>query len=97
MPKYILQELPGEMTDGKKIVYPKMQTYSLKDYETVIDHMRDYAGSLMTVTGCNAALICCGEAPLAASVDCPTAAEPSEPMVFMSFIAIEPAVIHVIV
>ena len=46
MPKYVLQELPGEMTDGKKIVYPKMQTYSLKDYETVIDHMRDYAGSL---------------------------------------------------
>ena len=46
MPKYILQELPGEMTDGKKIVYPKMQTYSLHDYETVIDHMRDYAGSI---------------------------------------------------
>ena len=45
MPKYILQELPGEMTDGKKIVYPKMQTYSLHDYETVIEHMHDYAGS----------------------------------------------------
>ena len=46
MPKYILQELPEEMTDGKKIVFPKMQTYSLHDYETVIDHMRDYAGSI---------------------------------------------------
>ena len=46
MPKYILQELPGGMTDGKKIVYPKMQTYSLHDYETVIEHMRDYAGSI---------------------------------------------------
>ena len=46
MPKYVLQELPGEMTDGKKIVYPKMQTYSLHDYETVIEHMRDYAGSI---------------------------------------------------
>ena len=46
MPKYILQELPEEMTDGKKIVYPKMQTYSLHDYETVIEHMRDYAGSV---------------------------------------------------
>ncbi len=46
MPKYILQELPEEMTDGKKIVYPKMQTYSLHDYETVIEHMRDYAGSI---------------------------------------------------
>ena len=45
MPKYILQELPGEMTDGKKIVFPKMQTYSLHDYETVIEHMHDYAGS----------------------------------------------------
>jgi predicted histone-like DNA-binding protein len=45
MPKYILQELPGEMTDGKKIVFPKMQTYTLHDYETVIQHMRDYAGS----------------------------------------------------
>ena len=44
MPKYILQELPGEMTNGKKIIYPKMQTYSLHDYETVIEHMRDYAG-----------------------------------------------------
>ena len=46
MPKYILQELPEEMTDGKKIVYPKMQTYSLHDYETVIEHMRDYAGNI---------------------------------------------------
>ena len=45
MPKYVLQELPEEMTDGKKIVYHKMQTYSLHDYETVIEHMRDYAGS----------------------------------------------------
>ena len=39
MPKYILQELPEEMTDGKKIVFPKMQTYTLHDYETVIQHM----------------------------------------------------------
>ena len=46
MSKYVLQELPGEMTDGKKIVYPKMQTYSLHDYETVIEHMHDYAGSI---------------------------------------------------
>lgn len=45
MPKYVLQELPVEMTDGKRIVFPKMQTYSLHDYETVIEHMRDYAAS----------------------------------------------------
>jgi len=46
MPKYILQELPVEMTDGKKIVYPKMQTYSLHDYETVLKHMRVYTGNI---------------------------------------------------
>ena len=45
MAKYVLQELPEEMSDGKKIVYPKMQTYSLHDFETVIEHMHDYAGS----------------------------------------------------
>ena len=46
MANYVLQELPDEMTDGKKIVYPKMQTYSLHDYETVIKHIRTYAGSI---------------------------------------------------
>ena len=46
MPKYILQELPEEMSDGKRIVYPKMQTYSLHDYETVIEHMRVYTGNI---------------------------------------------------
>ena len=50
MPKYILQELPEEMTDGKKIVFPKMQTYSLHDYETVIEHMHDLAGSFSAGT-----------------------------------------------
>ena len=46
MANYTLQELPDEMSDGKKIVFPKMQTYSLHDYETVIKHMRTYAGSI---------------------------------------------------
>lgn len=46
MANYVLQELPEEMADGQKIVYPKMQTYSLHDYETVIKHMRDYAGNI---------------------------------------------------
>lgn len=46
MANYVLQELPEEMTDGKKVVFPKMQTYSLHDFETVIKHMRDYAGNL---------------------------------------------------
>ena len=59
MPKYTLQELPGEMTDGKKIVFPKMQTYTLHDYETVIQHMRDYAGSFSegTIRGVFEALV----------------------------------------
>ena len=59
MPKYILQELPGEMIDGKKIVFPKMQTYTLHDYETVIQHMRDYAGSFSegTIRGVFEALV----------------------------------------
>lgn len=46
MAKYILKEMAEGMADGHKTLYPKMQTYSLHDYETVIDHMRDYAGSL---------------------------------------------------
>ena len=59
MPKYTLQELPGEMTDGKKIVFPKMQTYSLHDYKTVIEHMRSYAGSFSegTIRGVLDALV----------------------------------------
>ena len=59
MPKYILQELPEEMTDGKKIVFPKMQTYTLHDYETVIEHMHDYAGSFSegTIRGVFEALV----------------------------------------
>jgi predicted histone-like DNA-binding protein len=46
MANYILKEMAEGMADGHKTLYPKMQTYSLNDYETVIEHMRDYAGSL---------------------------------------------------
>jgi predicted histone-like DNA-binding protein len=46
MANYVLQELHKEMGNGKKPVYPKIQTYSLHDFETVIEHMRVYAGSL---------------------------------------------------
>jgi nucleoid DNA-binding protein len=45
MANYILQELPEDLSDGKKVVFPKMQTYSLHDYETVLKHMRTYAGN----------------------------------------------------
>ena len=46
MAKYILKEMAEGMADGHKTLYPKMQTYSLHDYQTVIEHMRDYAGSI---------------------------------------------------
>ena len=46
MANFVLQELPEEMSEGKKVIFPKMQTYSLHDYDTVIKHMRTYAGSL---------------------------------------------------
>ena len=46
MAKYILKEMAEGMADGHKALYPKMQTYSLHDYETVIEHMRDYVGSI---------------------------------------------------
>jgi hypothetical protein len=39
MPKYVLKELPGDMTEGRTVIYPKMKTYSLYDYEIVIYHM----------------------------------------------------------
>ena len=45
MPNYILKELNGELTNGRKVVFPKMQTYSLHDYETVLEHMHTYAGN----------------------------------------------------
>lgn len=46
MANYVLQELHKEMGNGKKPVYPKIQTYSLHDFETVIEHMRVYAGNI---------------------------------------------------
>ena len=45
MPNYILKELNKELTDGKKVVFPKMQTYSQHDFETVLKHMHTYAGN----------------------------------------------------
>ena len=46
MAKYILKEMAEGMSDGNKTLYPKMQTYSLHDYETVIEHMRDYSANI---------------------------------------------------
>ena len=39
MANYILKELPGEMTEGRTVIYPKMKRFSLFDYEMVIQHM----------------------------------------------------------
>ena len=46
MANYILKEMAEGMADGHKTLYPKKQTYSLHDYETVIDHMRDYTANI---------------------------------------------------
>ena len=46
MANYVLQELPDGMKVGKKVLYPKMQTYSMHDFETVLNNMRVYAGSI---------------------------------------------------
>ena len=59
MPNYVLQEMSEEMGDGKKKVYPRMQTYTLHDFNTVIRHMRDYSGSFSegTIRGVLDALV----------------------------------------
>lgn len=48
-----------EMGNGKKKVYPRMQTYSLHDFNTVIRHMREYSGSFSegTIRGVMDALV----------------------------------------
>lgn len=46
MANYYLQELAEGMGDGKKKLYPKMQSYTLHDYETVLKHMQTYAGGI---------------------------------------------------
>jgi predicted histone-like DNA-binding protein len=45
MAGYILQALPEELTDGKKVLYPKMHTYNLQDYEALLKKMHSYAGA----------------------------------------------------
>jgi len=45
MAGYILQALPEELTNGKEVLYPKMQTYNLQDYEALLKKMHSYAGT----------------------------------------------------
>lgn len=46
MANYYLKKMPKGMKEGENVVYPKMQTYTLHDYETVLKHMRTYAGNI---------------------------------------------------
>ena len=46
MANYYLQKLPEGMKDGEKVVYPRMRTYSLDDYDRVLKHMHAYAGNI---------------------------------------------------
>ena len=46
MANYYLQKLPEGMKEGEKVVYPKMQTYTLHDFKTVLEHMHVYAGNI---------------------------------------------------
>ena len=46
MANYYLKKLPEGMREGEKVVYPRMQTYSLHDFETVLKHMHTYAANI---------------------------------------------------
>lgn len=46
MANYYLLKLPEGMKEGEKVVYPRMQTYTLHDFETVLKHMRTYAANI---------------------------------------------------
>lgn len=45
MASYILQELPESMTNGEKVLYPKMQNYSMLDFNSVVKKMHAYSGT----------------------------------------------------
>lgn len=59
MARYILQELPDGLAEGKKVIYPKMQTYSMHDFDTVLKNMRVYGSgfSVGTMRGVIDALV----------------------------------------
>ena len=45
MASYVLQELPNGMGDGKSALYPKMQTYTMFDYDKVVELIHSYSPS----------------------------------------------------
>ena len=46
MANYYLQKLPEGMKEGENVVYPRMQTYTLHNMETVLKHMHTYAANI---------------------------------------------------
>lgn len=46
MANYILQELPQGMSDGKKVVFPKMDAYSMLEYDKVLEEISKQDSSL---------------------------------------------------
>ncbi len=45
MAKFVLQELPKGMGNGENLVFPKMDVYSMLDFQTVLKHMTAHDGS----------------------------------------------------
>lgn len=46
MANYILQELPQGMSDGKKVVFPKMDSYNMLEYDKVLEEISKQDTSL---------------------------------------------------
>ena len=36
MANFVLQKLPEEMSEGKKVIFPNMQAYSLHDNDVIV-------------------------------------------------------------
>ena len=45
MASYVLQELPNGMGDGESALFPKMQIYTMFDYDKVVDLIHSYSPS----------------------------------------------------
>ena len=50
MAKYILQEMNDGMANKKKKPYPKIQNYSMFDYETLIEHIHAHSSAFSKAT-----------------------------------------------
>lgn len=46
MANYILKELPKGMSDGKKVVFPKMDSYNMLEYDKVLEEISNQDSSL---------------------------------------------------